>query len=350
MIPLASIIDDYETALHKKYTTKLLPSHLRAISAIKRCRTPESGELYVHCTECEHAEWRPRSCGHRSCPQCQNHEASEWLIRQQKKQLPVDYFMVTFTLPYQLRNLTWQHQKVIYQLMFQCVTSALKDFAKNPKNLGAEIGMTAVLHTHNRALDYHPHIHVIIPGGGINKAKRQWIKTKGKYLFNEFSLAKVFRARMLAGLNAENLPIPCSMPKEWVVNCQSVGKGEPALKYLSRYLYRGVISEKNIIANTHGKVTFQYTEGGTGKRLTRTMKGEDFLWLILQHIFPKGFRRVRDYGFLHSNAKKLLILVQLVLRAVIQLVTPKPRPAFKCPHCQAPMQVSGFRLQPMMSG
>ncbi len=350
MIPLASVLNEYESTLHKKYAAKLLPGHLRALSAIKRCRTPESGELYVHCTECEHAEWRPRSCGHRSCPQCQNHEASEWLMRQQKKQLPVDYFMVTFTLPYQLRDLTWQHQKVIYQLMFLCVSSTLKDFGLNPKNLGAEIGMTAVLHTHSRALDYHPHIHVIIPGGGINKAKKTMDQTKGKYLFNEFALAKVFRARMLAGLNTEKLSIPYAMPKKWVVNCQRVGKGEPALKYLSRYLYRGVISEKNIIANAHGKVTFQYTEGGTGKRITRTMAGEDFLWLVLQHVLPKGFRRVRDYGFLHSNAKQLLVLVQLVLRVVIQILSPKTRPVFKCPHCQAPMQISGFRQQSMMSG
>jgi len=271
-------------------------------------------------------------------------------MRQQKKQLPVDYFMVTFTLPYQLRELTWQHQKVIYPLMFLCVTRTLNDFARNPKNLGAEIGLTAVLHTHSRALDYHPHIHVIVPGGGINKAKRQWIKTKGKYLFNVFAMANVFRARILDGLNSAKLPIPHSMPKKWRVNCKRVGKGQPALKYLSRYLYRGVISEKNIISNSNGKVTFQYTEGDTGKRLTRTMNGEDFLWLVLQHVLPKGFRRVRDYGFLHSNAKKLLILVQLVLRVVIHLLLPQPRPAFKCPHCQAAMQITGFRQRYLMSG
>jgi len=140
------------------------------------------------------------------------------------------------------------------------------------------------------------------------------------------------------------------MPNKWRVNCKRVGKGQPALKYLSRYLYRGVISEKNIISNTNGWVTFQYTEGDTGKRLTRTMKGEDFLWLVLQHVLPKGFRRVRDYGFLHSNAKKLLVLVQLVLRVVIHLLLPKPRPAFKCPHCQAAMQITGFRLRHVMSG
>ena len=257
-------------------------------------------------------------------------------MRQQKKQLPVDYFMVTFTLLAQLRALTWRHQTIIYQLMFLCVSSTLKDFGLNPKNLGAEIGMTAVLHTHSRKLDYHPHIHVIIPGGGIDKAKRQWIKTKGKYLFNEFALANVFRARILDGLNAAKLPIPCSMPKEWIVDCKRVGNGEPTLKYLSRYLYRGVISEKNIIADNNGRVTFRYTDSDTGESLTRTLKGEDFLWLVLQHVLGKRFHRVRDYGFLHSNAKTLLKLVQLVLRVVIQQLTPKSRPVVKCPHCLPP--------------
>lgn len=343
MISLVAILERYESLFRKKYASRLSADHFKAISAIKRCRTTQSGELTVQCTACDHCESQPHSCGHRSCPQCQNYEASQWLDRQRHKQLPVDYFMVTFTLPFQLRALTKLYQRVIYQLMFLCVSSTLKDFGLNPDFLGAEIGMTAVLHTQTRQLDYHPHIHVIIPGGGIDRAKRQWIKTKSKFLFNEFSLAKVFRARMLDGLNAENLPIPCSMPKKWVVDCQHVGSGEPALKYLSRYLYRGVISEKNIISDCHGEVTFQYIDGKTNKPLTRTLKGEDFLWLVLQHVLPKGFRRVRDYGFLHGNAKALLKLVQLVLRVIIQVLAAKHRPVFKCPHCQSPMIVTGFR-------
>ena len=115
------------------------------------------------------------------------------------------------------------------------------------------------------------------------------------------------------------------------------------MKYLSRYLYRGVISEKNILSDSHGKVTFQYVDSESNQSLTRTLKGEDFLWWVLQHVLPKGFRRVRDYGFLHGNAKTLLKLVQLVLRVVIQLLAPKHRPTFKCPDCQAPMVITGFR-------
>jgi len=304
----------------------------------------------LRCTECAEPLRQHRSCGHRSCPQCQNHEASRWLERQQAKLLPVEYFMVTFTLPYELRALAWCHQTVIYNILFATVSSTLKDFGLNPKHLGADIGMTAVLHTHSRQLDYHPHIHVIVPGGGVDKARRQWKKNKDKYLFNEFALAKVFRARCLEAMNEAGLSIPGNLPDKWVVNCKPVGKGKPALEYLSLYLYRGVISEKNIVANQDGKVTFKYVEGGTGKTQYRTLKGEDFLWLVLQHVLPKGFRRVRDYGFLQGNAKKLLSLVQLVLQVVIAASTPRPRPVFKCPKCQSPMQILGFIRPAWQSG
>jgi hypothetical protein len=180
---LASIFNQYYDAFMINHADTVLPSHLKAMNAIRSCRTPDSGELYVQCPECHHAEWRPLSCGHRSCPKCQNHEASEWIDRQQAKLLPVFYFMATFTLPYELRSLTWLHQNVVYSLLFLCVSSTLRDFGLNPKNLGAEIGMTMVLHTHNRKLDFHPHLHVVVPGGGVDKQRRQWKKKKGKFLF-----------------------------------------------------------------------------------------------------------------------------------------------------------------------
>jgi hypothetical protein len=347
---LASLMDQYHDALQAQYGSRILPGHLRAIEAIRQCRTPEAGELFVHCPECNHAEWRPRSCGHRSCPQCQNHEASVWLDRQQAKLLPVEYFLVTFTLPYELRFLAWDHQSLVYELMFSCVASTLKDFGLNPTNLGAHIGMTALLHTHTRRLDYHPHIHVVVPGGGVDKSRKQWKKKKTKYLFNVFALATVFRARLLEALHKEGLNTPESVPRKWVVHCTHVGKGLPALKYLSRYLYRGVLPESNIVASHHGNVTFKYAESRTGKTRYRSLKGEDFLWLVLQHVLPKGFRRVRDYGFLHGNAKKLLSLVQMVLHVLIQARITRSRPAFLCPKCHAPMRITAFRRSLWASG
>lgn len=340
---LASIVDHYFDAYMIKYGDTALPGHLKALNAIRSCRTPDSGECYVQCPDCHHGEWRPLSCGHRSCPQCQNHEASQWIARQQGKLLPVHYFMITFTVPYELRSLAWFHQKEVYSILFVCVSSILKEFGLNPKHLGAEIGMTMVLHTNTRKLDYHPHIHVVVPGGGFDKGRRQWKKKKGKYLFNNTALANVFRGRFLTALHEAGLSIPEGVPKEWVVDCAHVGKGITAIKYLSRYLYRGVISEKNIMANKDGQVTFRYSESRTRETRYRTLSGEDFLFLLIQHVLPKGFRRVRDYGFLHSNAKKLLFLVQLILHVCIEAISKRPRPVFRCPRCQSPMNIVGFR-------
>jgi hypothetical protein len=339
---IASIMNQYCDKFITKYGDTALPSHLKAINAICNCRTPGSGELYLGCSNCSHTEWKPLSCGHRSCPQCQNHEASQWIGRQQGKLLPVPYFLITFTLPYELRALAYHNQRLMFSLFFLCVASTLKDFSLDPKKLGAQTGMTMVLHTHSRKLDFHPHIHVVVPGGGIDKRRRQWKKKKEKYLFHYRALAIVFRARFLSALNKSTLSIPKQVPKKWVVDCSHAGKGITAIKYLSRYLYRGVISEKNIVSNHNGMVTFKYTESKTGTTQFRTLKGEDFLKLLMKHVLPKGFRRVRDYGFLHSNAKKILFLVQLILYVKIKEIGQRPRPVFKCPCCKSPMVILGF--------
>jgi len=346
---LASILDQYLDDFQAKYGSRLMPEHLRAIDAISRCRTPDAGQLLVQCSDCGYTMLQPRSCGHRSCPQCQNHETSLWLDRQQGKLLPVEYFMATFTLPYELRFLAWNYQRIVYKLLFTCASSTLKDFGLNPRNLGASIGMTAVLHTHTRRLDYHPHVHVVVPGGGVDKSKKQWKKKKRKYLFNEFALAKVFRARFREAATKAGLGLPNS-PLKWVVDCRRAGTGPSALKYLSRYLYRGVIGEKNIVSNQNGNITFKYVESRTGKTRYRTAKGEDFLWLVLQHVLPKGFRRARDYGFLHGKAKKLLALVQLILQVLIQACETITRPVFKCPLCQAHMKILAVGQPPGASG
>lgn len=340
---MAALVAQYYDKYIGRYGDTALPGHLKTLSAILRCRTPASGELYIRCPACDHAEWRPISCGNRHCPKCQNHNTSQWIDKQQEKLLPVPYFMATFTLPRELRSLAWFNQKTVYTLLFKCVSSTLKDFGMNPKHLGVEIGMTMVLHTNTRSLDYHPHIHAVVPGGGIDRRRRYWKKLKGDYLFNGLALAKVFRARFLAAIQETGLAIPNIIPQKWVAHCVNVGKGLEALKYLSRYLYRGVISEKNIVANQHGLITFTYIDSEAGETKFRSLPGEEFLHLIVQHVLPKGFRRVRDYGFLHRNAKKLLSLVQLILQVIIEELAPRPRPVFKCPCCKASMLIVAFR-------
>ncbi len=336
---LAAIIRQYLPRLESRYAKRLLPSHRNAIDAMLRCRTQDAGEMVLACAGCHRHQDFPLSCGHRSCPKCQNHDTSLWLDRQQAKLLPVEYFLVTFTLPQELRSLAWHHQKQMYALLLTLAMKTLKDFGLNPKLLGADIGLTAILHTHSRRLDYHPHVHVIVPAGGVNRLRKQWRKVRGKYLFNQQALARVFRARMLAAIKSAGLVLPGRLPRKWVVDCRPVGKGQPALKYLSRYLYRGVIGEGNIVSNRSGRVTFKYIDSKTGKPQYRTEKGEDFLWRVLQHVLPRGFRRVRDAGFLHGNAKRILSLVQLILRVRLAIPRSRPRPVIRCPQCRSPMRI-----------
>lgn len=285
----------------------------------------------------------PRSCGHRTCNQCQYQSTQQWLERQLHKQLPVNYYMATFTLPYELRRLAKAHPKIVYAQLLRSATSTLKRFGLNKKGFQAELGMCAVLHTHTRKLDYHPHVHIVAPGGGVHRAGREWRKVKGNYLFNGRALAKVFRVDLLSQLAAEGLTVPAT-PQRWIVQCQQVGHGKEALQYLSRYLYRGVISNQNILDNNGKHVTFRYRESKNNTWKTRTLKGEAFIALLLQHVLPKGFRRARDYGFLHGNAKAILRIVQWVLRVERPPQKEKRSTKIDCPHCGGPMQVTGVRL------
>lgn len=320
-----------------------------ALNAILGCRTGQYGQLHLSCNDCASQSTCYQSCGHRSCNRCQNHSTTQWLQRQATKLLPVEYFMVTFTLPRELRALAKANQKRVYALLFTCAVSTLRDFGMNDKAKACEVAMSAVLHTHSRRLDYHPHLHIIVPGGGINKKRNQWTTLNGKYLFNGYNLAAVFKGKLLFALEQSGLRFP-STPNKWVVQCQHVGRGLPALKYLSRYLYRGVISDKNIISDDGTFVTFRYKESKSGTMKTRQLRGEDFIALLLQHTLPKGFRRARDYGFLHGNAKRLLTIIQWILKVDIAEPQPRQRPGFICENCQAVMSVVGFTRSLSQSG
>ena len=192
----------------------------------------------------------------------------------------------------------------------------------------------AVLHTHTRRLDYHPHLHVVVPGAGIDRHRR-WRRLDSGYLFNGRALATVFRARFLEGLRQADLEMPAKLPARWVVQCQKVGKGLPALKYLSRYLYRGVISPKQIVAfdARTQQVSFRYQESKTGTTQLRTLDLADFLWRLLVHVLPSGYRRLRDFGFLHGDAKRTRALVQIALRVQIPPLPPRTAAVLRCRTC-----------------
>jgi hypothetical protein len=344
LLSLAHIIERYHHSLIHRYGEQLSNEQHWALQCIHDCRCPRFGETQWACLPCQQTLSTCHSCGHRSCPRCQHHETERWLARQQQKLIPVNYFMVTFTIPFQLRELFFYHQKVLYNVLFDCAVSTLKGFAKDSQRLGGDLGLTAVLHTHSRALKFHPHVHIIVPAGCVDKAKKQWKKLKSEYLFNALALAKVFRARLLKGIGQAKLWIPKNIPKKWRVDVEKVGKGLPALTYLARYLYRGVINEKNILADDGTFITFRYKDSNTKQMITRKVKGADFIWLLLQHVLPKGFRRVRDFGFLHGNAKYLLRVIQLALGIIGIPSTLGKRPRLTCPCCGQAMLIIGFTL------
>jgi hypothetical protein len=256
--------------------------------------------------------------------------------------------MVTFTLPKELRSLAKQHSVIVYNALMSCAASTLKTFAKNDARCGEHIGLTVVLHTHTRRLDYHPHAHVVIPNGGLSKDKRHWYVKLGSYLFNGWALATVFRARLLKLIQQQGLTLP-NTPKHWVAHAKKIGRGLPALQYLSRYLYRGVISQKNILSDQDGQITFAYRDN-TQQRQTRTLDADDFVKLVLQHVLPKGFRRVRDYGFLHGNAKETLKRVQWALKVIVPPDITRERATWQCPRCAGVMHIVAVRYRRIDSG
>jgi hypothetical protein len=355
MTRLAHVIDAFGADFRAQYRDRLTADHLRALAAMKHCRTEASSKMQVQCTGCAHQILVPHSCGHRHCPHCQHHESQQWLERQIQRLVPADYFLITFTLPAEFRGLAAAQPRIAYDLLMHCAWETVRTFSQNDRQLAGTPGAIAVLHTHTRRLDYHPHVHLVVPAAAVDAEKARWRtkRCRGKgYLFNHKALAKVFRAKVLEGMVAAGLTLPNRYPADWVVDCKAVGSGAAALIYLGRYLYRGVIREEDIVACRDGQVTFRYRHAKTGRMEQRTVAGADFLWLVLQHVLPKGFRRARNFGFLHPNCKRLIALLHLLLKFVPPRASDwiKARAPIPCPCCGAVMKIVRTRIPPTITG
>ncbi|MCF6254301.1 MAG: transposase [Thiomicrorhabdus sp.] len=341
---LSSLIKQFEADYFHQYGHTCLPSHRKAVSALKQCRSEYSPLMKLACGECEEVRYLPHSCGHRHCPHCQHHESQTWIDNQLKRQVKGKMVLITFTIPAEFRPLFYAHQRKLYSQMFANTWEILQRFAKNDKQLQGIAGAIAVLHTHSRRLNYHPHLHILMPMAAFNKQLGLWREKKGHYLFNHKALAKVFRAKMLDAIRQLGLALPIKHPEKWVVDCKAVGDGGKAIVYLGRYLYRGVIQEKDIIKVEDGNVTFRYQDGKTKTMETRTVSGAKFLWLLMQHVLPKRFRRTRNYGFLHPNSH-LLKQIQLITRVFIKPLKPKQRAVINCPCCGSEMKIVQTRIE-----
>ena len=348
MILLSTIIDQFEDRFLAKYKSTILQEHKNALQDMKQCRKEHGPQLLAGCTNlaCGAHTYIPHSCGHRSCPHCQNHESWQWIENQLSKRLPARYFLITFTLAQQLRDLARKNQDKIYSLMFDCMQEVLKSFTLNDKHLQGSAGFTAILHTNTRAGDYHPHIHVVMPSASINKKTGLWRVKSSDYIFKQENLAKVFRAKLLEKIVDHGLKVPNNCPKEWVVDCKDVGNGDKALIYLGKYLYKGVIQEKDILKCEDGMITFRYLHAKSKEYRTRIVTGEYFLFLLMLHVLPKGFRRTRCYGFLHPGSKKLIKLLQIILRMnpFRMFKKLKERATITCPVCGAKMRIIKTRV------
>jgi hypothetical protein len=335
----------------------LLPSQQAALHAIETCRTEVLGGHAYHCPACGTRRYSYHSCRNRHCPTCQHDAAQTWLSRQQEVVLPVPYFLVTFTLPSELRDLAYRHQRLLYNLLFRASAAALMQLAHDPRFLGAQIGLIGVLQTWTRDLRYHPHVHYLAPGGGLAEDGRTWLTAKADFFVHVKPLAALFRAKLRAALRQTALwnDIPAAVWQQpWVVDCRSVGSGRAALKYLAPYIFRVALSNNRIVRVVDEQVTFRYTIGESGQTAYCTLPVQEFLRRFLQHILPKGFVKVRYYGLFRVGNRRSLSRLRsqlLLLQQSVDQVTPAPPAsdggtrAMSCPNCGQPMRLERVLLR-----
>lgn len=347
MSTLAEIFQQYGAAYQNKYGPGMLPSHWRAMTDIARCRTELLGGHLYYCETCEKNHGCYHSCRNRHCPQCQFQAGEQWLARQQALLLPVRHFMVTFTLPKQLRQVARSHQKVIYDLLFKTSAAALQELAADPRFGGGQIGMVGVLHTWKRDLCYHPHVHYLVPGGALSSDGQRWLPCRKAFLVHVKPLSVLFRAKFRDALKEAGLfeEVPTEVwSKKWVVHCKAVGNGQKALKYLAPYIFRVALSNNRIVKVEEGNVTFRYRPNGSRKYIYCTLPAEQFIHRFLQHTLPKGFVKVRYYGLFSSGNRHRLALARRLLG--VDSVTSasrqsdpesEPTQSYPCPSCGKPM-------------
>ena len=303
-----------EVQQSRKYNTW----QLRTLHAVRRCRTAALGAHVDGCTSCGHLRISYNSCRNRHCPKCQGAQREQWIQARETELLPVPYFHVVFTLPDTLNALCLHKDKEVYNILFQSAWHVLNSFGHDHKWLGAQNGMISILHTWGQTMTLHPHLHCIVPGGGINKqGKWKTARSDGKYLFNAKAMSKVFRGKFIALLK-ERLP-EAMLPevvndlykKDWVVYAKRpFGGPQSVIEYLGRYTHKIAISNHRIKNIEDGKVTFSYKDyKQAAVKKEMTLEAMEFIRRFAMHILPKGFVRIRHYGILSSTCKAACAVV-----------------------------------------
>jgi len=273
------------------------------------CRTERMGGHLFRCSRCDHLRYSYHSCKNRSCPACHESDRKSWLEKRKREQLPVPYYHAVFTVPRELHEIIRSHQKIFYALLMEAAALSLMKLAADPRYVGGKIGMLCVLHTWTRALVYHPHVHCLIPAGGISHDKRYWIEARKNYLVPVRALSDLFRATFIT-LARRKLPkavFPESIwNTPWVVYCKPCNHStEKTLSYLARYVHQTAITNSRILSVEQGKVTFRYKDSRECRWKTMTLEASEFIRRFLQHVLPRGFHKVRYYGLLSPRNRNI---------------------------------------------
>ena len=308
MPTVAEALRQHAPAYLAKYGNRVPLMHRKVLTAIMRCRTGELGNLIYQCGNCSARHWVGRSCGNRHCPNCQKEKTQDWLEKQTQKLLPIEHFVVTFTVPQELRPLLRENQKVGYEAIFNAGSETIRTLLANEKNLGSDkVGFFGMLHTWGRdPRDYHPHVHFVVPGGGVSRDGSQWLQVKPGQLFHPLPAKMLYKKLFVEAMRQAGLygKLPPGVLKfDWVVNIKAVGNGEAVLKYLAPYVYRVALSDNRIESVDEQSVTYKVKPSGKNYTVTRRAEGEPFVRSFVQHILPRGFQKVRYYGWMSPNCR-----------------------------------------------
>jgi Putative transposase/Transposase zinc-binding domain len=310
-VELADVVRRFGPPYIAQYTERMMPSQRKALWDIAACCTRELGGRLYSCDDCQDTFWHYHGCRNRACPKCHGSQTQEWLGERQAELLPCDYFHAVVTVPSELRAAFRRNQKLLYGLLMQVSARAVKDLCAQKRHLGALPGMLSVLHTWNGQLRYHPHVHLLVTGGGITADGRHWEPARGEFLVPVAVLSRKIAALFCAALKAAAPAVFAGVPpgvwqREWVSFCKHYGHGnEAVLSYLSRYVFRTAISNARILGMDQTHVTFRWKDRGEGAWRTERLPGVEFLRRFLEHVLPRGFHKVRYYGLWHASRREL---------------------------------------------
>jgi len=363
---VADVVRKAGSRFRERYRASLTWPQVKVLNAIARCRTAALGGHRDQCSRCGHQVISYNSCRNRHCPKCQTNARDQWLDKRQQELLPVSYFHLVFSVPHALVPLMWQNKRRLFALLFSSSAAALLEVAADPKHLGAEIGLLAILHTWGQTLQPHPHIHCVVPGGGLSTDHCRWLSSRSNFFLPVKVLSRVFRGKFVAGLrhafrnhqlvfygecrllaDEKNFAafLRTLFQQDWVVYAKPpFGGPQHVLHYLARYTHRVAISNHRLLSVSDAEVAFRWKDYAHGsKPRTMTLSPEEFLRRFLQHVLPRGFPRIRYFGWLANRARNnLLPLCRLLLNQqppATDLSSSNQPATWQCPLCQGPMYV-----------